>query len=82
MFYIAMTVAAFAFTTPRRGETWSEHFLSKEQRRSIAMPVPLSSFGLVIDLAILFLPVVAVMQLQLPTRRKIGLVCVFMTGLL
>lgn len=79
-FYIAMTVAAFIFTTPRGGETWPEHFFSKEQLRSITLPVPTSSFGVVIDLVILVLPIIAVMQLQLPTRRKVGVICVFMTG--
>ncbi len=77
-----MTVAAFIIITPRRGETWPEHLLSKEDKRSAILPVPASSFGVVIDLVILLLPIIAVMQLQLPTRRKIGVICIFMTGLL
>lgn len=81
-FYISMTVAALVFATPRRGETWPEHFISKEELYTSNLPVPSSSFGVVIDLVILLLPIIAVMQLQIPTRRKIGLVCVFMTGLL
>ncbi len=81
-FYISMTVAAFIFATPRRGETWPEHLITKEELRAVTLPVPTSSFGVVIDLVILLLPIIAVMQLQLPTRRKIGLICIFMTGLL
>ena len=81
-FYISITVAGFIFTTPRRGETWSEHLLSNEERCSDTLPVPSSSFGVVIDLVILLLPIIVFMQLQLPTRRKIGLICIFMTGLL
>ena len=81
-FYISMTVAAFIIATPRRGETWSEHLRSKEELRTATLPVPASSFGLVIDLVILLLPIIAVTQLHLPTRRKTGLICVFMTGLL
>ena len=80
-FYISMTVAMLIFGTPRRGETWAEHLLTKETVRSIHLPVPTSAFGVVIDLVILLLPMIAVMPLQLPTRRKIGVVCVFMTGL-
>lgn len=81
-FYVSMTVATLIFITPRRGETWAEHELTKETLRSLTLPVPTSIFGVVIDLVILLLPMIPVMQLQLPTRRKIGLVCVFMTGLL
>ena len=81
-FYIATTVAMLIFTTPRRGEAWAEHLYTKEMRRSLTVPVATSSFGVVIDLVILLLPIIAVMPLQLPTRRKFGVVCVFMTGLL
>ena len=81
-FYIAVTVAMFIFATPRSGETWPEHLLSKEVGKTILLPVPISSFGVVTDLAILALPIIAVMQLQLPTRRKIGVSLIFMTGAL
>lgn len=46
------------------------------------MNIPTSAFGVVIDLFILVLPIIAVLQLQLPTRRKIGVIVIFMTGLL
>ena len=81
-FYISISVTSFVFVTPRHEETWDEHLLSQEETRAIILPVLTSSFGVVIDLTILILPIIAVMQLQLSTRRKIGLVCVFMTGLL
>ena len=81
-FYIATTVAMLIYITPRRGETWAERLATKEFGRSRILPVVTSSFGVVVDLVILLLPMIAVMPLQLPTRRKIGLVCVFMTGLL
>ena len=79
-FYISVSVASFIIITPRHGETWVEHLLSKEETRSKILPVPISSFGVVIDLVILILPIIAVAQLQLPTRRKIALIAVFMTG--
>ena len=81
-FYISTTVAMLIFSSPRRGETWAEHLHTKDMRRSLTVPVVTSSFGVIIDLVILVLPMYAVMPLQLPTRRKIGVVCVFMTGLL
>ena len=82
IFYVSTSVAVFILATPRHGETWPEHLLTKNERRSVTLPVPISSFGVVVDLVILLLPIIAVMPLQLPTRRKIGVVCVFMTGLL
>ena len=80
LFYISVSVASFVFATPSHGETWYEHILSKDERRTITMPIPISCFGVVIDLVILILPIIAVMQLQLPIRRKIAVNAVFMTG--
>ena len=79
-FYVSVSVASFVFVTPRRGETWYQHLVSKEETRSIILPVPISSFGVVIDLIILILPIIAVIQLQLSTRRKAAVIAVFMTG--
>ena len=79
-FYISVTVAMLVFVTPRKGETWSEHLLSKAETHSRDLPVPISSFGVVIDLVILILPMIAISRLQLPLRRKIGVILVFMTG--
>lgn len=81
-FYVGMIVASFVIATPRPGETWPEHLFSELERKSIHLPIPTSSFGLVTDLVILALPIIAVMQLQLPTRRKIGVILIFMTGAL
>lgn len=38
--------------------------------------------GVAIDIYILVLPIVAVNKLQMPTRRKVGIMLIFMTGLL
>ena len=81
-FYISTTVAPLILGTPRHGETWTDLPFAKDTTISITVPVVTSSFGVVIDLFILLLPIIAVMPLQLPMRRKIGVVCVFMTGLL
>ena len=56
--------------------------MTRGERLDLALSVPQSIVGLVIDLAILILPIVAVTQLQLPRRRKIGVILIFMTGLL
>ena len=80
-FYISTTVAMFILSTPRRGMTWPEHLLMKDLKRALIVRIVTSCFGVVIDPVILLLPMIAVMPLQLPPRRKIGVVCVFMTGL-
>ena len=38
--------------------------------------------GLAIDIYILVLPIIAVSRLQMPTRRRIGVMLIFLTGLL
>lgn len=80
VFYISVAVAMFVLATPRHGDTWAKHVYSKEELRSSDTQVPISIFGFVVDLVILILPIIAVMQLHLPTRRKVGLICIFMTG--
>ena len=77
VFYGAMAIISIVFFTPGR----LRHDVS-EAKNTIAISVPQSVVGLVIDLAILVLPIVAVLQLQLPTRRKMGVILVFLTGLL
>ena len=79
-FYTGMTVAFFVIATPRPGETWPEHLHSKKIKKAAELTIPTSSFGVVIDLVILILPIIAVMQMHLPTPRKIRAILVFMTG--
>ena len=82
LFYGSMTIALFIFATPGRGETWWSHTTTRGERLDLALSVPQSVVGLAIDIAILVLPIVAVMQLQLPKKRKFGVILIFMTGLL
>ena len=81
-FYGACTVAQIIFATPRPSETWSSHLMSSENAKGYILSVPLSAVGLFFDIVILVLPIAGTMQLQLPTRRKIGLTLIFLTGLL
>lgn len=82
-FYVAVTVAQFVLATPPRSKTWFEWELSPDfQQHSKILAIPISSVGLGIDIVLLVLPVRCVMMLQLPTRKKIGLVLIFLTGIL
>lgn len=82
MFYLGMTVAQLTFSTPRHGETWLSHQVTHNENLALAMSVPQSVVGLAIDLYILILPIIAVSQLQLAPRKKVGVMLIFMTGLL
>lgn len=79
LFYIIITVCYFVFGTPRRGATWVS---ASREKFIIHFSVPQSAVGLVIDLYILILPIVAVSKLQMGTRRKVGVILIFTTGLL
>lgn len=80
-FYLAMTIALFISSSPRHGETWLSHMAQPDQL-SLDVAVPQAVVGLAIDIYILVLPIIAVSQLNLPKRQKIGVILIFMTGLL
>lgn len=78
----AFTVAYFAIQTPRHGYTWITWRLSREDNKVSELAIPLAAGGLLVDIVLLILPLVAVTQLQLQTKRKVGLLLIFMTGFL
>ena len=77
-----MTVCIFVLVTPRPGETILSHWVIEDQYQALSLGVPQSAVGLALDIYILALPILAVNKLQLPTRRKIGVIMLFMTGLM
>jgi hypothetical protein len=73
LFYGGIFLAQIIIRTPRPGETISSRLQTKSAAsESLALSVPQSAVGLAIALYILILPIIAVSQLQLPRRRKIG----------
>ena len=81
-FYGAASIAQIVFSAPRPHETWLEHSLSGEFNKADALSVPLAAVGLGIDIVLLVIPIVAVLGLQLPTKSKIGVLLIFMFGIL
>lgn len=67
---------------PRPGQTWLEHNLSGEAAKGVILSVPQAAVGLGIDIVLLVMPIAAVVGLQLPTKRKIGIMIIFMFGIL
>lgn len=80
--YGVFTLLNLICATPRPGETLLSHEDSNSERLIIVTGVALAVFGLLVDLYIFVLPIMAVSQLKLPARRRVGIILVFMTGLL
>ena len=81
-FYTSMTACIFAFTTPKRHETWEAHQLTRGERLDARFGPAQSGVGLLIDLYVLLLPIIGVSKLQMPFRRKLGVTIIFMTAIL
>lgn len=81
-FYAAVSIVQIILTTPRPGDTWLDQSLSGRSLKATVLAVPLAAVGLAIDIALLIIPIVAVVGLQLPTKRKIGVVLIFTVGIL
>lgn len=79
-FYASTAVVQFYYDTPRHGETFLSHQLGPFGKQTLKLSVPLAAANVVIDLYILVVPIVAVQQLQMAKKRKIGLCLVFGTG--
>ena len=81
-FYGAATVAQIVFEVPKHGETWLDYALSGDSSRGDILSIPLAAVGLGIDIILLIMPIAAVVGLHLPTKRKIGIIFIFMFGIL
>ena len=81
-FYGAVSVAQVVLLTPRYGQTWLEHSLSKESRKDQVLYVYIAAVGLGFDILLLVMPLVAVLGLQKPKQRKKGFLFIFFIGIL
>ena len=71
--------------TPRPGSSFLENFikfLNKKKSPVIDTTLALGYFNIFSDIYILVLPISAVLGLNMPTRRKVGLSLIFMAGIL
>ena len=81
MFYLAVEIFWLYYMTPRKGHTFASVAASPAELKVLILSIPVAAVGLGIDVYLLILPIMGVMHLQLPTRRKIGVVLIFMTGI-
>jgi hypothetical protein len=78
-------IILFVLTTPKPGVSFLDNFtkfLGKRTSPVIDLTLALGYFNIFSDVYILILPISGVISLNLPARRKIGVIFIFMTGLL
>ena len=78
IFYIAATTAQAVLLTPGPGLSYTS--ITAMNPAVPELSYAIGVFGIVSDFYILALPLAGVLQLQLPKRRKIGVMLVFLTG--
>jgi len=82
VFYVGAIIANFVLTTPRPGYDWLAWDITTSEYNAGILFVAASAVGLAVDLYLLILPILAVSRLQLPLRRKIGVMIIFMGGIM
>ena len=82
LFYGATSIYLFIMGTPRPGISWSEWELGPSDGKVFHVTIAVGIFGLIADVFLLALPVPAVLKLQMPRRKKLGVLCVFATGVM
>lgn len=81
LFYLATMIAELVIGIPRRSEGW-EVAQIRYGPFGLNVSVARGFFGFVSDFVILFIPLTQIIRLHLPLRKKIALLCIFLTGLL
>ena len=82
LFYFAGMIVSIAYCAPRHGETYLESFDAPRCHTSTAFGPVQAAVNIISDFYILVLPIPAVMKLQLPLSKKIGIIAIFATGFL
>lgn len=83
LFYVTFTIVMFVLSTPGIGQTWVTHaFSAQEAYTQYHISVPLAAVGFVFDVFLLILPLIAIARLQMPTKRKLAVSIIFLSGLL
>lgn len=80
-FYVATMIAELVVGVPRGDEGW-QAAQARYGNFGLEVSAARGIFGVISDFVILAIPLSQVVQLHLPLRRKITLVCIFLSGLL
>ena len=78
-FYWSVSTAVFIIASPRSGQTWAEADVVQSTTK---VNIVMAAGGLLVDVGLFILPLVALYKLQLRSTHKIGLTVMFSTGLM
>ncbi|KAI4199618.1 MAG: hypothetical protein LQ350_004493 [Teloschistes chrysophthalmus] len=79
-FYISGTAVVFGLCAPRDGKNWLGMSMTPQCRNLEDYGIAQGTMNLVSDFYLLIIPIPAVMSLQLPQKKKLGVIAIFMTG--
>ncbi|ROW08462.1 hypothetical protein VMCG_03188 [Cytospora schulzeri] len=83
IFYIVTTIVLLVVCVPRNGNTWLETSAKLEYTiQSKRITLATGWFGIFADIYIIAIPISLVSTLTLSKGRKIGIIAIFLTGLM
>lgn len=82
VFYTGTFVAYAVLSIPKPGQSQLAAIMSVDTARDIPLGITQGAVNVASDFYILCLPMPVVWKLQLPRGKKIGVLAIFMTGLL
>lgn len=80
LFYSATFIVFCVLAIPRPGQSLIGVILSKDVASLIPISVAQGGVNVASDFYIFLLPIPGVLQLQMPTKKKIGVCAIFATG--
>ena len=82
LYWINIPINAY-YCTPSSGTSWSETIdIAPKCFKQLILGLVQGSLSVALDLFILILPIPVVMALQMSLKRRVGVLAVFMTGVL
>lgn len=81
-FYLAGTILLFYLSTPFGSETFKTVYFSDRQDMFLSVGIPMAAISLGIDIYLFILPLFAVSNLHIPTKKKILVMVGFAVGLM
>ncbi|CAD6576229.1 MAG: hypothetical protein ASARMPREDX12_007798 [Alectoria sarmentosa] len=82
LFYCATFIAYAVLSIPKPGQSQLAAILSVDTAKDIPLGITQGAVSVASDFYIFCLPIPVVWKLQLPPRKKVGVLSIFMTGLL
>lgn len=82
LFYSSGVIVPFIMCGPYRGRDWLEASQTTRCMRLENYGLATGVVNILSDFYLLIIPIPAIWSLQMPTRKKVGVCAMFMTGLL